>query len=177
MEQRRYSAGAGRAALVGVLSALSLAVLYFAALAPVGQLGLVALSGLLPAVAVISAGLPAGVLCYAATGILGLLLIPDKGGAALYLLFFGLYPLVKCLIERLGKLPLEFVCKLAFFNVTFAVAWFTLRAVLLAGLPAAFEKLWLLWTVGNAVFMVYDLGFSRIIALYRIRIDKLVRRS
>ncbi len=177
MGSRRYSAGAGRTALVGVLAALSLVVLYLAALVPTGQLGLVAAAGLMPAAAVISAGLPAGVFCYGVTGILGLLLTPDKGSAALYLLFFGLYPLVKCLIERLRRLPLEWACKLAFFNLALAAAWLTLRATLLAGLPAIFEGLWAMCALGNVTFVVYDLGFSRLITFYRTRIDKLVRRS
>ena len=32
------------------------------------------------------------------------------------MLFFGLYPLVKYSIERIRRLPLELVLKLAFFN-------------------------------------------------------------
>lgn len=175
MGNRKYSTGAGRTALVGVLTALSLAVLYVAALAPTGRLGLVAAAGLMPAAAVISASLPAGALCYGATAILGLLITPDKGNVALYLIFFGLYPLVKCLIERLRRLPLEWVCKLAFFNLTLAIFWFTLRSALLTGLPEMFEILWVLAIAGNAIFVVYDLGLSRLIFLYRIRIDKMLR--
>jgi hypothetical protein len=176
MGKRRSSTGAGRIALVGVLTALSVMFLYLAALTPTGQLGVVAAAGLMPAAAVVSAGLPAGAFCYAATGILGLLLSPDKGGAALYLVFFGLYPLIKCLIERLRKLPLEWLCKLAFFNLALTLCWFFLRAALLEGLPPVFEALWVLYLIGNAVFVAYDLGFSRLIALYTVRIDKNLRR-
>ena len=72
---------AGRAALVGVLSALSLVFLYASALVPTGQMGVVAVAGLLVAAAVVSGGLSAGFLCYGATGLLGLLLLPDKANA------------------------------------------------------------------------------------------------
>lgn len=177
MGNKRYSMGAGRVALVGVLTALSMVILYLAAITPTGQLGVVAIAGLMPAAAVVSANLPAGVFCYVATGILGLLLSPDKGGAMLYLLFFGLYPLVKCVIERLRKLPVEWLCKLAFFNVALTICWFFLRTVLLSGLPAFFEQVWVLYLVGNLVFAVYDFGFSKLIALYAGRIDKAVRHS
>lgn len=176
MGKGRYSAGAGRVALVGVLTALSIIFLYLAALTPTGQLGVVAVAGLMPAAAVVSASLSAGAFCYVATGILGLLLSPDKGSAVLYLVFFGLYPLVKCLIERLRKLPLEWLCKLAFFNLTLTACWFFLRPVLLSGLPAVFEELWVLCIIGNVVFMVYDFGFSQLITLYATRIDKNLRR-
>lgn len=174
---RRYDGGAARVALVGVFSALSVVVLYLAAVTPTGQLGVVAIAGLMPAAAVVSANLPAGVFCYAATGILGVLLSPDKGGALLYLVFFGLYPLVKCVIERKHKLPLEWACKLIFFNLALTACWFFLRAALLSGLPTFFEQLWVLYLAGNVVFVIYDVGFSKLIALYAARIDKAVRRS
>lgn len=164
-------------ALVGVLTALGLVILYLAALAPTGRLGLVALAGLVPAAAVVSSGLPAGVFCYAATGILGFLLSPDKGNALLYLLFFGLYPLVKCLVERLHKLPLEWICKLALFNGVFTACWFLLHNVLLSGLPAVFEELWVFYLLGNVIFVIYDLGFSKLITLYAARVDKVIRRK
>ena len=136
-----------------------------------------AIAGLMPAAAVVSANLPAGVFCYAATGILGLIVVPGVGNAALYLVFFGLYPLVKCVIERLRKLPVEWVCKLVFFNLALTACWFFLRAALLSGLPAYFEQLWVLYLTGNVVFVIYDFGFSKLIALYAARIDKAVRRS
>lgn len=42
----RYGKGAGRVALAGVLTALSLVILYLASMAPTGRLGVVALAGL-----------------------------------------------------------------------------------------------------------------------------------
>lgn len=177
MRQPRYGKGAGRTALVGVLTALSLIFLYVSSVLPTGRLGFVALAGLLPAGAVVSASLPAGAFCYAATGVLGLLLLPDKGNALLYLVFFGLYPLVKCLIERLRKLPIELACKSLFFNAALTLCWFVLRSALLTGLPASFGQPWILYLLGNAVFWVYDLGFSKLIAFYAVRIDKAVRRG
>ncbi|MEG0764905.1 MAG: hypothetical protein RR281_00285 [Pseudoflavonifractor sp.] len=177
MKTNRFSEGAGRVALVGVLDALALAVLYLSALSPVGQLGIVALAGLMPVAAVVSGGFPAGVFCYATTGVLALILVPNKGNAALFLLFFGAYPLVKYLNEHIKKRPIEWLCKLAFFNGTLSVAWFALRSVLLAGLPEFFGQAWILYLVGNLVFIIYDLGLSKLIAFYVTRIDKAVRRG
>ena len=82
--------GASRVALVGVLAALSLIALYLSAVSPTARMGIVAIAGLFPAGAVVSAGLKAGFFCYGAAGLLGLLLVPDKANALLYLLFFGL---------------------------------------------------------------------------------------
>ena len=66
--------GAGRVALVGVLAALSLIALYLSAVSPTARMGIVAIAGLFPAGAVVSAGLKAGFFCYGAAGLLGLLL-------------------------------------------------------------------------------------------------------
>ena len=103
-----YRGGAGRTALVGLLTGLSLISLYLAFLAPSGKLALVAVAGVFPAGAVVSASLAAGFFCYGATGILGLLLIPSKSVALLYLIFFGLWPMVKSLLEPSVILPFCF---------------------------------------------------------------------
>ena len=99
--------GASRVALVGVLAALSLIALYLSAVSPTARMGIVAIAGLFPAGAVVSAGLKAGFFCYGAAGLLGLLLVPDKANALLYLLFFGLWPMLKSLLERIPARPLE----------------------------------------------------------------------
>ena len=66
-------------ALVGVLAALSLALLLLASFSPSGRMGIAAVAGLVNAAAVISGGLHSGFLCWAVAGILGLILSPDKG--------------------------------------------------------------------------------------------------
>ena len=116
--------GAGRVALVGVLAALSLIALYLSAVSPTARMGIVAIAGLFPAGAVVSAGLKAGFFCYGAAGLLGLLLVPDKANALLYLLFFGLWPMLKSLLERIPVRPLEWLCKLAVFNAVLTLFWF-----------------------------------------------------
>ncbi len=167
---------ARRTALVGVLSALSLAILFLSALSPAARLGLVALAGLVPAAAVVSAGLGAGFLCWGTVGLLGLLLLSDKVNALLYLGFFGLYPMLKAWIERIGKLPLEWACKLAVFNCALSAGYFLLGSVFLAGLPQALEQGWVLYLVGNLVFIAYDYGFSRLIGFYARRLNKIMGR-
>ena len=177
MASSRYSGGAGRTALTGLLAALSLICLYLAALAPSGKLGLVALAGLFPAGAVVSAGLAAGFFCYGAAGILGLLLLPSKSAALLYLIFFGLWPMVKSLLERLPSRVLEWAGKLACCNAALAVLWFGLRAIFLPFLPAALSQSWMVFAAGNLGFVLYDLGFSGVIAVYTARVDRVLRKG
>ena len=175
--QNAYRGGAGRTALVGLLTGLSLICLYLAFLAPSGKLAVVAIAGVFPAGAVVSANLAAGFFCYAATGILGLLLIPSKSVALLYLIFFGLWPMLKSLLERLPSRVMEWVGKLAVCNIALAVLWFGLRALFLPFLPAVLSQAWMVFAAGNVGFVIYDIGFSKLIAFYVARVDRVLRKN
>ena len=172
----RYQKGAGRIALVGILAALSLVFLYLSTIAPAARMGIVAIAGLFPAGAVVSAGLGAGFFCYGVAGLLGLLLLPVKSNALLYLLFFGLWPMLKSLLEQLPTRPLEWVCKLAVFNGILTLFWFGLRALFLPFLPSYLQAGWMVYAVGNIAFVIYDIGFSKLIGFYVARVDKVLRK-
>ena len=164
-------------ALGGVLAAGSLAVLWVACTAPSGRLGLTAAAGLFPVAGVLAAGRAAGYLCWAAGGLLGLLLLPDKGVALLYLVFLGLYPVVKSRIESLNRLGNEWVLKLAFFNGALTLFWFALRGLFLPNPPPWLgENSLLLYGAGNVIFVIYDIGLSRLISLIQARLGPGRRR-
>lgn len=178
MMNRRTSANhAKMLALSAMLTALSLALLYMAALVPSGRMGLTAAAGLFPAAAVVSYGLPAGFLCYGGTAILALLLLTDKGLAMLYVFFFGLYPLVKGIVERMRRLPLELLLKLLFFNGVFSLALFGFSALFFSLVPWEGLPVGGLYLAGNAVFLLYDFGFSKLICFYRERVDRVLRKT
>lgn len=174
---RKPDSLAGNVALAALLTAVSLIVLYGACLAPSGKLGVTAAAGLLPTAGVISGGLKVGLLCYGGTAVLALLLLPDKGIALLFGLFFGLYPLLKAVIERLRRLAVELILKLAVFNVAFALFWMAFRSVFFSVLALPEVSLWLICLAGNIVFLAYDFGMSKLIAFYIARIDRPMRKG
>ncbi len=151
-------------ALGGVLTAGSLAVLWLACVVPSGQLGVTAAAGLFPVGAVLSAGRGAGLLCWGAASVLGLLLLPDKGVALMYLCFLGLYPVVKSRLEQLKSRAAEWAGKLACFNAALSILWFGFQALFLPALPEWMtQRLWVLYAAGNVVFILYDVALSRLI--------------
>ena len=171
----RKNSAAARVAYPAILSALALMLVYLGSIAPTGSWGIVAAAGLLPAAAVISVNLTAGFLCWAAAAILAFLLVPDKFCALLFGALFGLYPMVKSLVERLRKKPLEYVLKLAFFNAAFTVIYLTMAAAVMASLPRALgSSVWALYGAANVIFLLYDYGFSKLIALYINRIQRAI---
>lgn len=173
MAGHRFSSGTSRVALSGVLAAGGLVFLALACIAPSGRLGLNAVSGLFPVIALLSAGRTAGWLCWAAVSLLGLVLLPDKGMVLLFLVFFGLYPVLKSRLEGLASPVLGWLCKLLYFNAVLAVCWLFLRAWLFPELPAWAEGAAAVWAAGNIVFIVYDIGLSRLIfgLQRRLRLD------
>lgn len=173
----RFSGRSGQIALGGVLAAGALVMLWLACVAPSGQLGLTAVGGLFPMAAAVTAGRAAGYLCWGAAGLLGLILLPDKGVALLYLIFLGLYPVVKGAVESLRRLPLEWALKLAFFNLALTLCWSLFRELFLPALPDWLTgSLPVLYGAGNVVFVLYDIGLSRLVGWLRFRLGPRGRR-
>lgn len=171
----RRRGAAGKVAYPAILSALALILVYLGSITPTGSWGIIAAAGLLPSAAVISVSLTAGFLCWASAAILAFLLTPDKLCALLFGVLFGLYPMVKSLVERLRKKPLEYVLKLAFFNAAFTVVWLTMAAAVTASLPRVLgSSVWVLYGAANVIFLLYDYGFSKLIALYVARIQRAI---
>lgn len=172
---RSAFSGGRRTAMGGILSAASLVFLWLASMTPSGRLGITAAAGLFPLAAVLVSGRAAGYLCWAASGILGLILLPDKGVSLLYLGFLGLYPIIKGWIESLRRSILEWGLKLVCFNGALTVFWFLLRSMFLPNPPDwLLDNSLLLYAVGNVVFVCYDIGLSMLIARLctRLRIGK-----
>ena len=173
----RFSGRSGQIALGGVLAAGALVMLWLACVAPSGQLGLTAVGGLFPMAAAVTAGRAAGYLCWGAAGLLGLILLPDKGVALLYLIFLGLYPVVKGAVESLRRLPLEWALKLAFFNLALTLCWSLFRELFLPALPDWLTgSLPVLYGAGNVVFVLYDIGLSRLVGWLRFHLGPRGRR-
>jgi len=157
--------------LSSLFSALAVIFLYIASVWPTGQLGLVAVSSLFVAASVIEAGLVYGLYTFIVSSALGMLLIPDKTAAFLFILFFGFYPLIKCVIERINGLFPQWLLKFLVFNASLTVVWFLLRGLLfdstdnMPGTAVAFIG-------GNAVFALFDYGYTKVIRLYYTRVPR-----
>lgn len=159
-------------ALGGVMAAGSMALLWLACVAPTGRTGLTACAGLFPAAATLYAGRTAGYLCWAAASLMGLFLLPDKGVALLFAAFLGLYPVVKGRLETLERRAVEWGVKLSWFELTLTLFWFVFKE--LFGVPDWLGgSTLLLYGLGSVVFVIYDIGLSRLITLLRARLSRI----
>lgn len=171
-----------------MLCALSVTLLLISGVLPSGRIALSAVAGVLLCAAVIHLGRRQALWCYLAVSILSFLLAPDKGNVLLYTAFFGLYSMLKSLIEgcRLGR-GIKWGLKLLFFAAAFwtalAAAVFLLAGSVDSGVAALpFGKYlhgWSLYAVFAGFVLVavlYDIGLSRLIGAYLHRLYPLVGR-
>ena len=97
-------------------------------------------------------------------------LIAENESKLLYIMFFGYYPILKALAERVRKPVIEWLIKLIVFNAAVIVTY-----TLIAGLfGISLEDLgqlgkygeWIFLAVGNVVFVLYDIAVSRMSMFY-----------
>lgn len=161
-----------------MMVALGVIILYMGSLIEVLDISMAALASLLCIIAVIEYGRIYAWMVFGATAIVAMLLLPEKFTPSLYALLVGYYPIIKELIERIGKKSLfpkkgfgvlRWAVKLVFFNCALLV--FALVAVYLLALPESAE--WMKITMlllANATFVVYDVALTRLISTYIFRI-------
>ncbi len=149
-----------------IIAALAVVILYIAAVLPSAKLALSAVAGIFIAAVLIECGWISALCSFAAASVIALLLLPQRFPAVMFLLFFGYYPLVKSLAEKRKSRVAEWLIKLAVFNIAAAALGTGLISGFFTGLELPSVPLWLIWLAANAVFVVFDFGFSALIAFY-----------
>lgn len=166
----RNRGAAFRLAFSAMLTALAVITLLAADLLPTAQLALCCFAGFFVGAAVASFGYGAGLMCWGAASALGLIVLPAKGSALLFLLMFGIYPVLKGKVERLGRPALVWAVKLLYCNGMLAVCLLGLSALLFPELEAEPLPLPVLWLACVGVFVLYDVTFTRVMIYYQGRI-------
>jgi hypothetical protein len=156
--------------------ALTIVLLYIGNIFPAVRLAAAAAGSLMTVAAVIEAGLGSAALVYIGSAALGFLILPDKTGIFLYILFFGYYPVVKSLGERIKGAVGQWAVKIAVFNAALTAVWFLLREIVFSAEVLRLGIL-LVYLAGNAVFVLFDIGLTRLISFYIVRISKNIRKN
>lgn len=149
-------------ALAGILTALGAAALFLENIFPTGKLGFYVLAGFILSVVIMECGLTYGWISYAVVSGLAFLLVPEKTAVIPYLLFFGIYSVVKSHIERLNKLIAEWILKFAFFNLSLFFMW-NIAVGLLQLIPQNLINvlpIYVIVLILQVVFFVFDWIFT-----------------
>lgn len=159
--------------LGGVIAALSLVFMLMTSVIPFGTYAFPMFAGILLILIVINLGYGYAAAVYFVTSVLSFLLVTDKEAALYYTIFLGYYPIVKSLIERIGSKAVQYIVKLALFNLCMIGAFY-IGTYLLSVPKDSFNVFgvylpWLFLAGGNIFFIFYDICVTRLVTLYYLK--------
>lgn len=168
-------------ALGGIISALSVFIMFLSGIFPFMMYVIPMMCGPILIITIREAELKWSFFIYCAVSVLSLLVVADKEAAVMYTFFFGLFPVVKELLDtRVSNKIICFLLKLIFFNVSVFLAYLLLTFVL--GIPieemeefGKFTYLVLLG-MGNLIFLMYDNILGSLNYLYMHRWHKRIAK-
>ena len=162
-----------KVSLGGVVAALSLVLMLLTSIIPFGTYAFPAFAGILLVLLVFNLGYAYAFAVYFVTAALSFLLVTDKEAALYYAMFLGFYPILKGVIERIPSKPVQYIVKLALFNVCMIAAFYI--GITLLSIPKESFNLfgvylpWVFLILGNIVFIIYDLCITRLVTIYLIK--------
>lgn len=153
----------------GLTTAITILSIYGGTLIRNNRISFMVLATYVSAIPYIMGANTVGVLSYAASSILALILVPNKAYAVVYI-FAGIYPLVKLVCER-HNIVMEFVFKYLWFNAVAAVIYLLFKNMIIISAklstPIGISTI----IVGAQVlFLAYDFIFTKFIMIFKRRI-------
>ncbi len=138
-----------------------------------------AVAGLFIMVLVIEIDCKWAAMAYIASALL-VFLLAEPESKLMYVFLFGYYPILKAVTEKIRKPLLEWIIKIAVFNVAVIAIYLVFSKLFnlsledfgILGKYGAFIFL----GVGNAVFVLYDIAISRVAAAYMIMLRPKLKR-
>lgn len=163
-------------AFCGIVSAIGVMVM-FGSLIPSLAYAVPAVSGILIWTICEQINFKWAMLSYIAVALLSFMLIPEIEANLFLIFFFGYYPTLREILDKIKNKVLRFVAKLCIFNVAVVIAYNILTVVLsaeqiLEGLEDFGQyAVYVFWGVGNVAFVIYEFCLN-IIKEFYIKIIK-----
>ncbi|MBQ6820417.1 MAG: hypothetical protein IJO26_03880 [Clostridium sp.] len=149
--------------LSAILVALTIIILYINLLLPISTISILTVASLLIPISIIRGSIKSAILVYSASSIIGFFLLPINI-ILLYVLFFGIYGIIKFFIEKLRNIPVEIFLKIIFFNIVLFLSYFvfnTFIKIQITKLPIG-----LFFIIAQIVFLVFDYALTLLISFY-----------
>ena len=150
-------------ALSGILAALCFVIMYIAAVTEILDLSGMIVCMVLSAVAVIEIGSYYPWLIWVVCGVLCFFFIPKKDIALEYIMFGGVYPVLKSAFEKLSAIP-SWILKLVFFNAVFTGWFFLCRFIFAPNIDLTLGVV--AYLAANAFFILSDVALTMMISFY-----------
>ncbi|MFA7672712.1 MAG: hypothetical protein WCY62_02505 [Clostridia bacterium] len=156
-----------------ILLAIMMILLYLRTVIPTYQLGFYILASLLPGIVMMENGIKQTLIFIFASFILSLILPVDKLSFLLFYSLFGIYSVVKFLIEKIRYRVLVLVVKLAYFSAVFFISMY-FAATIADVLPKSLIQydIWLVYGIAVVFYVIYDYMYTQFSLFYMRKIKK-----
>ena len=157
-----------KVAYSGILLGVHTILLILINIIPMNTLFIMGISSLIISIIIMEFGPKSGVVFYLASIILSFLVINNKAQWVLYNLTFGVYGLIKYIIEQDRSIYLEYILKIIFANILLMITYFILKGFI--HIPINI----LIIIAFQVVFMIYDSVYTKFIDYYETKIRKII---
>lgn len=157
-----------KVAYSGILLGVHTILLILINIIPMNTLFIMGIASLIISIIIMEFGPKSGVVFYLASIILSFLVINNKAQWVLYNLTFGVYGLIKYIIEQDRSIYLEYILKIIFANILLMITYFILRGYIYIPINI------LIIIAFQVVFMIYDSVYTKFIDYYETKIRKII---
>lgn len=157
-----------KVAYSGILLGVHTILLILINIIPMNTLFIMGIASLIISIIIMEFGPKSGVVFYLASIILSFLVINNKAQWVLYNLTFGVYGLIKYIIEQDRSIYLEYILKIIFANILLMITYFILRGFIYIPINI------LTILAFQVVFMIYDSVYTKFIDYYETKIRKII---
>ena len=161
-----------KVSLGGIISALSLSLMFLTGFMPFLVYLIPALTGAILLIVYVEINARWAFFTYVSVAVLCLFITPDKEAGLLYIMFLGYYPLIKVPIEKVRNRIIEWLIKLVIYNTMIVIYYQIIIRVVSSSDLAEEAGEWgkygafILLGLTNVVFILYDVAVSRLKDLY-----------
>ncbi len=153
----------------GILLAINIILLLLINVIPINTLFIMGLASLPISIVIMEWGPKSGVAFYIASVVLGFIVMANKIHWILYILTFGLYGIVKYIIEQDRSVYIEYLFKIVFANIIIVAIYFLLRSFVYIPINIITVLIF------EVVFIVYDHVYTLFIEYYNQKLKRIIK--
>lgn len=159
-------------AYLGVLLGLNQLFIILSSVIETNTLILFSAAALIVGIIIVEFGVKSGVLFYFASCLLGFVLTFNKVEVITYIMFFGIYSIIKYIIEtRIQNRTIEIAIKFIYFNISLLVIYFTVKMFI------TINFFWWMIVGVQILFFIYDYAFTIFINYYMNNIRSKINKK
>ena len=138
-----------------------------------------AIAGALIIIPLVEAGKGYALATYIVSSLL-VMLFAEPEAKLMYICYFGFYPILKAVFEKIKIRLIEYLLKIVAFNGAITLVYMVFAKLFLIEVEGIgnFGKysILILYVIGNFAFILYDICLSRLCVLYMVRLHEMVKK-